>query len=63
MNSPCKGCEYRHIHCHAECDEYKEFVMEREKVRRERLVQSQVNNARMYVIEKRTQDNYRRRKK
>lgn len=25
MDVPCKDCAERHLHCHGECDKYKEF--------------------------------------
>ena len=27
--APCKDCEYRHLHCHADCDKYAAYVNER----------------------------------
>lgn len=27
----CKGCENRHIRCHAECDEYRDFRLAKDK--------------------------------
>lgn len=29
MTAPCKGCEYRHLHCHASCEKYAAYVNER----------------------------------
>ena len=36
MTAPCKGCEYRSIHCHATCKKYKSFVEERQRIRQKR---------------------------
>lgn len=29
--APCKGCDKRHLHCHANCTEYQQFYIENEK--------------------------------
>lgn len=41
-NSPCKGCERRTArpNCHATCQYYKDFVIERQKYHEERRKQS-----------------------
>ncbi len=31
--SPCKGCEERQLHCHAECRKYKQYKADVEEVR------------------------------
>lgn len=33
---PCKGCERRAVKCHAECEEYKKFQEENEKIKKNR---------------------------
>lgn len=33
MNAPCKDCPIRAIGCHANCDKYKDFRTEQDKVR------------------------------
>lgn len=33
---PCKGCERRTVKCHAECEEYKKFQEENEKIKKNR---------------------------
>lgn len=32
-DNPCFNCEERHLHCHSECDAYKEFVVKCEQAR------------------------------
>lgn len=34
--APCKDCEFRHIGCHAECEPYRLYNEERERIRAER---------------------------
>lgn len=34
MVVPCRGCEDRKVGCHSQCDRYKEFVSENEKLKR-----------------------------
>lgn len=31
--TPCKGCENRHLYCHALCEKYKEWKQEKAKER------------------------------
>ncbi len=40
--APCKNCERRvaHPNCHATCQDYKDFIVERQKYREERQKQS-----------------------
>jgi len=40
--SPCKGCEYRHLRCHATCDKYKAYATERQKLSEHRLKESEI---------------------
>ena len=39
MTAPCKNCERRTVHpnCHANCQEYKEFVEQRNKYNSQKL--------------------------
>ena len=39
--SPCLGCENRHIGCHGKCDSYKEFRAELDRINAERLEQAE----------------------
>ena len=32
MTAPCKDCDRRHTGCHSECDDYKMFRAEQDKV-------------------------------
>lgn len=41
MTPPCYRCPHRHEGCHAECEDYKAFGEEREKLRHERAVQGE----------------------
>lgn len=36
MTPPCYKCPHRHEGCHAECEDYKRYGAERERIRRER---------------------------
>ena len=47
--SPCQNCEDRHMHCHSECDKYKEFRAEVRRINRKRYKHNDVEN---YFIDK-----------
>ena len=32
MRNPCKNCEDRYHNCHSQCDEYKAFASERDRI-------------------------------
>lgn len=34
INSPCQGCSYRKVGCHAECDRYKAYSEELDRTRK-----------------------------
>lgn len=40
MNAPCKDCKERHELCHAQCERYKQYSDERQRICEERLAQS-----------------------
>lgn len=41
--APCKGCEKRHIGCHATCEAYLEFHAERVKICAEQQTRDRIN--------------------
>ena len=47
VQSPCKGCEERHLKCHATCQKYlkyrEEFMSERERIYNEDRIDKAVN--------------------
>ena len=40
MTNSCKDCTKRHIGCHSECEEYKEFVEKNKAISRARFLDS-----------------------
>ena len=42
MAVPCKGCEYRHLHCHATCEKYVAYVNERHSYHTQKQNESQI---------------------
>ena len=33
MNAPCKGCTDRYLMCHSNCEKYKQYKLENERVK------------------------------
>lgn len=60
--SPCKGCEERHLHCHAGCERYTEYRSQLEKSKAERHAKVE-ENAFMYDVKKSVARRYDRRRK
>lgn len=44
-NAPCKGCTYRHLGCHDNCESYREFVNKNRKEREDERTKRQISGA------------------
>jgi len=42
-DSPCHGCAFRHLGCHAKCPDYKAYADEREVARARRALENEWN--------------------
>lgn len=42
MNNCCMDCEKRTPSCHAECEDYKKFVKQREEIRRKKAIEGDI---------------------
>ena len=43
MNTPCNNCPDRHIGCHGECERYRKYKSDRDRLLAERHKNSQVS--------------------
>ena len=41
----CKDCTKRYVGCHAECEEYKDFVTRNEKIKQQRKVDAIISSS------------------
>ena len=44
MEKSCKGCTERHLHCHSECEAYKQYKERTEQQRAERRASTEQGN-------------------
>lgn len=44
MKKSCKGCTERHLHCHSECEAYKQYKEHTEQQRAERRANTEQGN-------------------
>ena len=41
MKAPCHGCQNRKVGCHAACERYREYDLERQRIREEKSLKSE----------------------
>ena len=50
--SPCLNCDKRHLRCHSDCEEYKQFQFENEKRKKYAREKRESNNDLVYSFKK-----------
>lgn len=43
IKPPCKDCQERHPHCHSECEAYLAYDADRQRIRKEKKVNSDMS--------------------
>lgn len=45
IKGPCQDCKDRHLHCHSECDKYKDFTEKLKYIHKKREEVRKINDA------------------